>query len=353
MNYDRDLISKCLNFLERQDLDWTQWFEKHHIDPFVVVYEKLISDSAGVVRGIVEFMGVQDDKREEVHPPDLEKQGDETNLEWVERFRQESEAAAGSKTSKASPAVDPAVTDRGPKGHAAATRAEASHVFDRYDEVRDSAARPVDAKRLRHRYEAIIGSNRELFRNARVLNIHSGDGRWSYAALDAGAAHVVGVDSARAQVELARNIFAELRVNPGSFEFTTGEILATLRPFRPESFDVVLCQEFSKLPDPHLFFQRLNRLQPKHIILDTAVIDGTVPMVSFRLKDPDKTATSPDARSAAIRAVPNHELIRILCDYFDFRWRLIDWRGLGITDWTGIHDYEGDRHRTYVLDRAA
>jgi trehalose 2-sulfotransferase len=352
LNYDRDLISKCLNFLERQNLDWTQWFEKHHIDPFVVVYEQLISDSSVVVRGIVEFMGVQDDQREEVHPPDLEKQGDETNLEWVERFRQESETV-GSKMPKASPAVDLAVTNRTAKGDAAVSRAEASHVFDRYDEIRDSAARPVDAKRLRHRYEAIIGSNRDLFPNARVLNIHSGDGRWSYAALDAGAAHVVGVDSERAQVEIARNIFAELRVNPGSFEFITGEILAALRPFRPESFDVVLCQEFTKLPDPHLFFQRLHRLQPKHIILDTAVIDGEVPMISFRLKDPDRTATNSDARSAAIRAVPNHELIRMLCDYFDFRWRLIDWGRLGISDWTGIRDYEGDRHRTYVLDRAA
>ena len=136
MNYDRDLISKCLNFLERQDLDWTQWFEKHHIDPFVVVYEKLISNSASVVRGIVEFMGVQDDQREEVHPPDLEKQGDETNLEWVERFRQESEAV-GSKMPKASPAVDLAVANRAAKGDAAASRAEASHVFDRYDEIRD------------------------------------------------------------------------------------------------------------------------------------------------------------------------------------------------------------------------
>jgi LPS sulfotransferase NodH len=353
LNYDRDLISKCLNFLERQDLDWMQWFEKHHIDPFVVVYEKLISDPTSVVRGILEFMGVEGDPREEVHPPDLEKQGDETNLEWVERFRQESPAAVGPGTSKASPAVDVAARNRAPKGDAAVSRAEASHVFDRYDEVRDSAARPVDAKRLRHRYEAIINGNRELFRNARVLNIHSGDGRWSYAALNAGAAHVVGVDSERAQVELARNIFAELRVNPGSYEFVTGEILAALRPFRPESFDVVLCQEFAKLPDPHLFFQRLNRLRPKHIVLDTAVIAGKVPMISFRLKEPDKTATNPDVRSAAIRAVPNHELIRILCDYFDFRWRLIDWRRLGITDWTGIHDYEGDRHRTYILDRAA
>ena len=70
--------------------------------------------------------------------------------------------------------------------------------------VKDVAARPVDAKRLRHRYEAIIGKNRDLFRNARVLISIVAMARWSYAALDAGAAHVVGVESERAQVEVAQ-----------------------------------------------------------------------------------------------------------------------------------------------------
>lgn len=352
LNYDRDLIAKCLSFLERQDLDWRQWFEANRIEPFVVTYENFTADAAGVVRGIVELMDVKNDRREEVHPPALEKQGDETNLEWVERFRRENRSAAKSGRSKIPPVAGVAAAKSPVKGNVVATRKEGLHAFDRYEESRDVAARPVDAKRLRHRYEAIIGKNRDLFRNARVLAIHSGDGRWCYAALDAGAAHVVGVENERAQVEVARNSFAKLGVDPKSYEFVTGEILAALRPFRPGSFDLVLCQDFAKLPDPHLFFQRLRRLQPKHVILDTAVIAGKVPMISFKLKEPDRTGSNSGARSAAIRAVPNHELIRILCDYFDFRWRLIDWRGLGIADWTGIHDYEGDRHRTYVLDLA-
>ncbi len=352
LNYDRDLIAKCLSFLERQDLDWGQWFETNHIEPFVVTYENLTADAARVVRGIVELMDVQNDEREEVHPPALEKQGDETNLEWVERFKQENRVSAKSGKSNIPPAAGVAAAKYPIKDNVVVSRTEEPHAFDRYEESKDVAARPVDAKRLRHRYEAIIGKNRDLFRNARVLVIHSGDGRWCYAALDAGAAHVVGVENERAQVEVARNIFARLGVDPKSYEFVTGEILAALRPFGPGSFDLVLCQDFAKLPDPHLFFQRLRRLQPKHIILDTAIIAGKVPMISFKLKDPDRAGSNPAARSAAIRAVPNHELIRILCDYFDFRWRLIDWRGLGIADWTGVHDYEGDRHRTYVLDRA-
>jgi trehalose 2-sulfotransferase len=350
LQYDRDLISRCLGFVERQDRDWAEWFEGNQIDPFVVIYENLTADPGGVVRAIIEFLGVQNDERQEVNPPDLEKQGDEINEEWVARFQRESQADRGSHrfdTSEVT-ATQPSV-----KSNGIASRSAHSHVFDRYDEIKDTAARPVDAKRLRHRYEAIIGQNRELFRNAQVLNIHSGDGRWSCAALDAGATHVLGVEDDLAQVDAARNALAKLDATSASYEFVNGEVLAALRQFPPESFDLVLCLEFSRLADPHLFFNRLRRLRPKHIILDTAVIAGKVPMVAFRLGEPDKTGPSEGSRSAAIRAVPNHELIRILCDYFDFRWRVIDWRALGITNWTGIRDYELGQHRTYVLDRAA
>ena len=49
--------------------------------------------------------------------------------------------------------------------------------------------------RQRHRYQVIVGRNRELFQNARVLDIHCGEGRWTLAALDAGASHVIAVEN--------------------------------------------------------------------------------------------------------------------------------------------------------------
>jgi len=352
LHYDKDLISKCLGFVERQNRDWARWFETHQIDPFVVTYENLIADTTGVVRSVVEFMGVRNDERREVPLPDFEKQGDETNEEWVARFRRESRADAGSREGDASPVIEVAGAEPSTKRVKALNRSEDFHVFDRYDEIKNTAARPMEAKRLRHRYDAIVGQNRELFRNARVLDIYSADGRWISAALDAGAKHVVGLDSEQAQVEAAKNALAKLGVNSALYEFVNAEIIAALRTFPSESFDLVLCQDFSRLADPHLFFHRLRRLRPKHVILDTGIAGGKVPMASFRLKERDKAKSQASMQSLALRVVPNHELIRILCDYFDFRWRVIDWRALGIGDWNSIHDYERGRRRTYVLDRA-
>jgi hypothetical protein len=85
----------------------------------------------------------------------------------------------------------------------------------------------------------------------------------------------------------------------------------------------------------------MSRLQPKHVVLDTRIAQGHGPIARF-------TVTT--GRNGAIVATPNHELIEFLCEA-EFRWRLINWQAMGITDWTGIQDYARDSHRTYVLDR--
>jgi hypothetical protein len=103
------------------------------------------------------------------------------------------------------------------------------------------------------------------------------------------------------------------------------------------------------MPDLHFFFKHLHRLRPKHVILDTAVVGGKVPIALFKLSEDGPGVAG---GSNSVSAVPNHEFIRILCNYFGFRWRMFDWHAAGIADWTGIHDYENDRRRTYVLERA-
>src|SRR5262249_4405712 len=159
---------KCLSFLERQNRDWLRWFETKRIEPFVVTYEDLIVNKDGVVRSIVKLLDAENDKPQRVDLPKLEKQGDETNEEWVARFRRDSAADdAGVETdhpddsaSRSDAAAPP------PDGNRMSKRPKGFHVFDVYDEVKGTAARPVDAMRQRYRYQAIVDRNRALFQNA-------------------------------------------------------------------------------------------------------------------------------------------------------------------------------------------
>jgi LPS sulfotransferase NodH/2-polyprenyl-3-methyl-5-hydroxy-6-metoxy-1,4-benzoquinol methylase len=349
LRYDRGLIEKSLKEVELQDARWLQWFETHDIAPFRVTYEDLIADPAGIVRGIVELLGVRNDEPDVVRVPTVEKQSDDTNQEWIERFARETLAAGEhSDTDVADAERRVPVTDLASEP----STTTGGHFFDRYDrligslpEGPNSATGFIGAIRLRRRYDAIIAQNRELFRNARVLDIISSNGFWSLAALDAGAAHVVAIETSESTVEAAKKNFAEYGINSKSYQIIDSKIFTALQTFDPEQFDVILCKGILEYCYSSELFRHFSRLRPKHIILDTKITHGESPLARFAL-----AGKAWKGRKGKITSTPTHELIAFLCET-EFRWRLVDWQAMGITDWTGVPDYARGSHRTYVLDR--
>jgi hypothetical protein len=224
---------------------------------------------------------------------------------------------------------------------------EALHFFDRY-EYFGSAGDPM---RSRLRYDAIVGCNYEMFQDARVLNLNSNDGRWCMAALDAGAAYVVGIDPSRTAVDNAIATFGEYGIAAGSFNFVHSELTAALKSMTSGEFDLILCAQSFELSDPRALFGYMYRLAPKHVILDTTISRGDGPIVRFDFKVRDPSAPKRTRRHGAIVSTPNHELISFLCEYFRFSWRLVDWQAMAIVDWTSVHDYQRGRRCTYVLDQ--
>jgi trehalose 2-sulfotransferase len=88
LRYDRQHIARCLEEAESQRLGWLRWFENNNVTPFVVNYEDLLADKASVIDSIVELLDVAGDQTDEVDLVSIDKQGDRTNEEWIERFRQ-------------------------------------------------------------------------------------------------------------------------------------------------------------------------------------------------------------------------------------------------------------------------
>ncbi len=90
LRYDRDLISKCLGLLERERLGWMRWFESRGVEPLVVAYEDVIADKAGVVRRVLEFLDVQDNKVEKLrHPAKFKLRASPVRERWAARFDRE------------------------------------------------------------------------------------------------------------------------------------------------------------------------------------------------------------------------------------------------------------------------
>ena len=118
-----------------------------------------------------------------------------------------------------------------------------------------------------------MAGNRNLFQNARVLDVMSGPGFWTLAALDAGAAHVVGVEPAAALVESANKYFVKNDVSSNSYQFVNAELFSALENLEHEPFDLIFCHDSLEQHDISRFFSHVQRLQPKQLILDTGMVE--------------------------------------------------------------------------------
>jgi len=82
-HYDADFIETRLAFLRRGQQGWSNYFAKNGIEPIEVVYEDLDADYEGTMRRVLDALGQHDVS---VPPRQTERQADELNDEWVERF---------------------------------------------------------------------------------------------------------------------------------------------------------------------------------------------------------------------------------------------------------------------------
>ena len=356
--YNRELIERCVEDLAHQEQEWDQWFADHGVRPFKLAYEDLAADRAGTIQAIVALLGAEGDERKAIEIPPLERQSDGTNAEWIARF--EAESKRENELPPAEPTIAneqaPVSADAGIAGTTAASQFES--LYDRHINRLSGSNRPsaayVDVIRSRHLFKAIVQQNRALFENARILELPSGDGRWGLAALDAGAAHVTCVEPLPRMAARAARTLAEAA--PESYELTNANVFSALAHFEPNSFDLIMCVRFFERHDPQQMFREWRRLQPRFVILDTNVAPGRGPVLRFALQMPEiagNTVARRDSAGGNIVAVPTADLIAFLCDFFGFHCQPIDWNALGIIDWTGVHDYEQGRRRTFLLERAS
>ena len=78
--------------------------------------------------------------------------------------------------------------------------------FEKYPEFINEGTTGVAGQRLEYRYKAIIENQKNSFKNAKVLDLASHDGRWSLASLEAGASKVVGIEGRENLVEKSNTI---------------------------------------------------------------------------------------------------------------------------------------------------
>lgn len=164
--------------------------------------------------------------------------------------------------------------------------------YPRFMEVSELTPQP---HRTNERYEAIFTSNQGIFEGARVLDLASHDGRFSFAALRAGAAHVTGVEVRQELIDKAEETFAFYEEDPANYRFVCGDVFDVLAR---ETFDadVVLCLGYLYHTYRHTeLMYRLHQIAPKHLVMDTMVTPGDDPICRM-IGEPNAS----DIRSASL-----------------------------------------------------
>jgi hypothetical protein len=228
----------------------------------------------------------------------------------------------------------------------------AANFFDRYSRFRETSivgTQDKHGRRLDWRWRAIIGAHHPLFDGARVLDLASHDGRWSMAALDAGASQVVGIEGRQSLVDHAKETFAAYGIERKRYRFVLGDVLEQMPTRKPGAFDLILNLGFLyHTPKHYEVFEQMCRLKPKAIVLDTVVAQGEGIHARYYV-EPTGWDGAAIGDGRAFVGAPTHAMIALLAKFFKFRLQAVDWTTLGITDWTGLEDYATGQRRTYVL----
>jgi Methyltransferase domain len=160
--------------------------------------------------------------------------------------------------------------------------------FDDYPAFYESSGIGSQPNRLNARYQALIEGNRDIIEGGRILDIASHDGRWSFAALHAGAEHVVGIEARDGLVTRAREAMDTYGISPSRFDFIVGDVHEVIATLEPNSFSTVFCFGFLyHTLDQMAILSEISRLRPGHLVLDTAVVKSDEPLIVLRHDNPN------------------------------------------------------------------
>jgi ubiquinone/menaquinone biosynthesis C-methylase UbiE len=198
--------------------------------------------------------------------------------------------------------------------------------------------------RLDGRWRAIIAWNKDILTGRRVMDLGCHDGRWSFAALKAGASHVIAVDGRAHLVEKARENFRFYDVPAEACDFVTGDAIETLRATKAGSIDVLMCLGFFYHTMEHMrLLLEARRIGVQCVIIDTGISPAAEPIIALISESVTDTRNSIDygltGEENVLVGAPSRSGLMAMLDYAGYRMESFDWQDNQVDDWTDLPDY--------------
>ena len=218
------------------------------------------------------------------------------------------------------------------------------HFFDAYPRFVETSETGPWLDRLNARYVALIHENRARIEGARVLDLASHDGRFTFAALQAGAQRVVGIEHDPRLVQAATEHLSHYGIARERYDFVAGDLFECIRRSGP--CDVVFVFGILYHVNDHMrLLAELAATDARTMIFDTNV--STMPGAVIELRAP--IAGSPPPPGSQIEGWPTRTALESMWSSFGWTYEFYDWRASGMTDHAKLDDYAGERRLTAVV----
>ena len=222
--------------------------------------------------------------------------------------------------------------------------ADPRHFFDEFPRFVETSETGPWLDRLNARHYALIHANRELISGARVLDLASHDGRFSFAALQSGAERVVGVEHDPRLVQKAEENMAFYGVPREKYHFVTGDMFDRIRVI--ERCDVVFCFGiFYHINDHMRLLTELAEFDARVVIFDSNV--SLMESAVIELRSP--VAGSPPPPGSQIEGWPSRSALEAMWSSLGWTFEYFDWSAFGVADHPKLADYTAGRRLTAVV----
>jgi predicted nicotinamide N-methyase len=219
--------------------------------------------------------------------------------------------------------------------------------FDRYSRFYGTSQTTPWPDRLDARHKVIIEGNREIIRGRQILDVASHDGRWSFAAIKAGADHVTGIEARSHLIENANANFDAYGIPKEKYRFVHGDAFEVLRA-EPLKVDTVLLLGFFYHTADHMLLLKLLTLRARPaIIIDTAISKSPDAVVDLREEDTAVESNAAGKESKALVGYPSRGAIQLFAKQIGYSMTELDWGQFLHLE--GLPDYRNDGRSTFIL----
>ncbi len=142
-------------------------------------------------------------------------------------------------------------------------------------------------KRLLERQKRIIDANLDAIDGKAVFDLAANNGRWSYAAIAAGASKVVSIEGRENRADEARAFFKKIGISD-QVDVNVGEMHNWLFENSNLRVDTVFCLGiYYHIMNHYMLLQQLAALQPKTMIVDSGFVRSFRNSVHVQCEDPN------------------------------------------------------------------